>query len=85
MIKAAAVVVALISPVHSWYPSKCCSGKDCSAIDESRVEVMSNGSYLIDGRWSVAASQAQVSPDDEYHACITGSSITCFWVPKGTV
>lgn len=78
------ITLALVLLAHSWYPVTCCSDvdKECQAISASRVVQQSDGSYLVDGRYR--SPTAGVSPDDDYHACISSGTLWCFWAPQGT-
>lgn len=85
MVWGALLIAALIVPAHSWYPSECCSDKDCAIVQGWRVQVTSSGGYVLDSRWNIAASVAKVSPDENYHACIRNGQVVCFFAPRGTV
>ncbi len=67
---------------HSWYDTFCCSGSDCSPIDNSRVERRPHG-YLIDGEYFVEQKDARQSQDGDYHACFwpTPDKLRCFYAP----
>lgn len=84
MLKLLLAVPLLVTPVHSWYPRECCSANfDCSPIDASRV-VTNHQGYLIDGRYSIPYSGSRLSPDMQFHLCIIGGRVYCFFAPGGS-
>ena len=79
-----ALMTAPKARAHSWYPSHCCSERDCAPLEASRVWALNNGGYVIDGKFHVAADKALDSPDGTYHACFAfnGTMLNCFFAPR---
>ena len=74
---------------HSWYPSDCCSDKDCEIIHEDHVQLGATG-YILPSGEIVSYGEERTSPDGQYHWChnprlITAGGKRCFWAPKGGV
>ena len=98
MIAVAIVSLILNGPAraHSWYSQYCCSGQDCVRIPESSVKITKNGyeirltpaehpSLNTPFNYTVPAAKAQMSEDNEYHACIIPSdpdTLRCLYVPS---
>ena len=57
---------------HSWYPAKCCSGRDCRRVDS--IQMLEDGDMLFRaGSISVvvpAEFMRQPSPDNDTHVCV---------------
>ena len=67
---------------HEWYPPLCCSGGDCAPLNPARVEELSAGGFLIDGRFYVPQWEVGPSLDGRYHACFPKpDSMKCFFAP----
>lgn len=67
---------------HDWYPPWCCNDGDCKPLDPSRVRALDDGSYTIDGRFTVARSEVRQSLDGRYHACFPEpNKLRCFFAP----
>src|SRR5262245_7610584 len=77
---------------HEWYSGErnpvtdvdCCGGKDCAPIAASRVQHNSWG-YIIDGRWFIQQEETSPSKDQDYHICISGGELRCFFYPVLTM
>jgi hypothetical protein len=71
---------------HSWYPTSCCSDRDCRALIEENGETVTEiaqGWELWDGR-TIARRVVKLSPDRHFHLCETRSKrIICFFAPPG--
>ena len=54
---------------HSFYPSNCCSGKDCKPLPAGAV-IEKDGGYLVveTNEW-YGPNEVRNSPDGEYHRC----------------
>jgi hypothetical protein len=66
---------------HSWYPSDCCSDRDCHPVSADAVHQMQDG-YEAEGIF-YPESLVKPSRDARYHACSipeTGKAL-CFFVP----
>lgn len=61
---------------HSWYPTECCSDKDCAPVAES--EIKDGGSTFIYKGIHFPKRDAKVSPDDKYHVCYR-NGLQCTW------
>ena len=48
----------------------CCGGHECSAITNVKVLPDRSGYYLPDSDETIAAEDAQLSPDNRFHRCI---------------
>ena len=87
MILAFVLVVALFATrgarSHDFYPTECCNGQDCQALEGvNRVEETPT-EFVVDGKLRFNKGFVKPSPDGRYHACIRGGSIICFFVPAG--
>jgi hypothetical protein len=71
---------------HAWYPTSCCSDKDCRVLIEENGETVTEvaaGWKLWDGR-TIERGLAKLSPDRQFHLCETpGKRIICFFAPLG--
>lgn len=74
---------------HDWYPAYCCGGHDCKQLGRNEVKVTPLG-YEILGRFHKNFDEAAPSPDEFYHACVTGGNevspepkLQCFFAPRG--
>ena len=99
-IVACAIVVILAmqttAKAHSWYSSYCCSGQDCAPIPKSSVKTGKYGyeirltpkdhpSLSTPFSYTVPYGKAQLSEDEDYHACILRSDpdvIRCLYTPN---
>lgn len=77
-----------VATAHEWYPSWCCSDRDCRALSEERGETAleaPDGWHLWDGR-VVSRRYGKPSPDTHFHLCEepTTKAIICFFVPPGS-
>ena len=72
------------TPAHDWYPTVCCSDKDCRALIEENGETVTEatpGWQLWDGR-TIEHNFAGLSPDGQFHLCEAPSRrIICFFAP----
>ena len=72
---------------HSWYPTYCCSDRDCMKVD--RIEYVSGGMYMIAGELRVFVPQTmekQISQDIDSHVCVMrtqsgGWRVRCVFMP----
>ena len=80
------VFASSIALAHSWYPTSCCSDRDCRALieeDGETVTEFAQGWQLWDGR-TIARRLVKLSPDRRFHLCETRSkTILCFFAPPG--
>lgn len=66
---------------HEWYPSGCCSDKDCYFVEEARIT--DDGTYyILDHKFKFLKSAKKYSPDGRYHVCISGQNPKCIFVPE---
>ncbi len=83
---AALVVGSPTALAHDWYPSACCSDRDCHALAEDKGETVTEtaqGWKLWDGR-IITRGLAQLSPDQRFHLCESpAKGIICFFAPPG--
>lgn len=63
---------------HDWYPTECCSEKDCAIISDSQVREVRDG-FLI-GEEFFPRARSRQSPDENYHIC-RNPHIICFFYP----
>lgn len=74
------------STAHDWYPTSCCSEKDCRPLTEAKGESVLEsveGWKLWDGR-TIPRRKARVSPDGKFHLCENSAKhILCFFAPPG--
>jgi hypothetical protein len=76
-----------IALAHDWYPSWCCSDRDCRPLVEEKGETVletPDGWRLWDGRL-IERGGARQSPDRQFHICEepTTKAIICFFAPVG--
>lgn len=66
---------------HSWYPSECCSDRDCHPVASGVVHQMRDG-YEAEGIFYPNAL-VRPSKDERYHACFIPNTrrALCFFVP----
>lgn len=90
-----AAMMATAAGAHDWYPSICCSGKDCAPIDEKFITEkvdgyhvnLPAGSHPMLKKQSYSAvipySSAKDSQDGMAHICLAyeGTSRFCFFMP----
>ncbi len=67
---------------HSWYPFSCCGSNDCRPLKLDEVQVLPNGDYLVQGKFTVRRKDAAPSPDNDYHGCFPHERLGCFWAPQ---
>jgi hypothetical protein len=69
---------------HSWYPSDCCSDRDCAPHDSADIEEKPEGFTIKSTGEFVERSKAKVAPDDQFHVCRyqTSQIIICFFQPN---
>lgn len=74
---------------HDWYPTECCSGKDCSPYDPAQITETPQGYRLHDGT-VIPYGEARQSKDGRFHRCdyswsphklIYSNGRPCFFVP----
>ena len=72
---------------HEWYPTNCCGGKDCFPLDPSRVAPQNDGSYIVDGKFTVRREDVQLSFDGRYHGCFypDPDTLRCFFAPDRAI
>jgi hypothetical protein len=76
MKRSALVLTLLCAPPasaheHGLYDYECCSDKDCSALEPSKVELVPGG-YMIQGRHVIPFDDSRLkwSRDGAFHACV---------------
>lgn len=78
------ILIAVMAPAvaHDWYPIDCCSGHDCDALPDSRVERKPDG-YLVDGQYFFRNDEVRPSLSGRYHGCFPnpGERPKCFFAP----
>jgi hypothetical protein len=76
---------------HSWYPERCCGGKDCRRVDS--IEFLPDGAMLMRaGSMEVFVPSDFVqepSPDSDAHVCAVSSGTggyvpVCVFMPGTT-
>jgi hypothetical protein len=86
LVSASLVLGSSTAPAHDWYPTSCCSDRDCRAPIEENGETVTEvvpGWKLWDGR-IIERSRARLSPDRRFHLCETpGHRVICFFAPPG--
>lgn len=71
---------------HSWYPTRCCSDRDCHPVNAD--EVSDDGETLTFKKLNVTfpKAKAEIGKDEDYHICIlpldTGLSVLCVFLPN---
>lgn len=91
----AAALHSCAAESHEWYPSWCCSDRDCAPIPEQLVREVSGG-FLVTippgahpmwGREKPKPLSVQIpyrgmkmSPDNQWHICISSTGeVICFF------
>lgn len=75
---------------HSWYPERCCGGKDCAPV--TKIEQVPEGRYVTSefGRVLIPTDyKSMPSEDAQFHVCISAGEYgevypTCWFEPLGT-
>ena len=78
--------IDLLTLVHSWYPSNCCSGQDCFPVLCSSLKQILNGAieYTTDWyQWIFSNSMIHISPNDQCHVCIYQGNPRCVFLTPG--
>jgi hypothetical protein len=71
MIRILMISPALAMPVHEWYPSSCCGGKDCHPTPcEDLVENADGDWMYVPMRRYLSKDQVSLSHDSRCHVCI---------------
>jgi hypothetical protein len=80
-VKSLLVVTFLL--VHNWYPTECCSGKDCTAVPCDTLAEQTDGTikYL---EFTFTKDQIRPSLDKDCHVCIAGSTPRCVFIQTNT-
>lgn len=75
----------LITLVHSWYPSECCSEKDCKPVPCTDLLEQSNGTWLYD-TMVFRLDQVKPSLDGLCHACFNDYTMKplCLFIQMNT-
>lgn len=77
MIFKSIIVLSIITLVHSWYPTRCCSGTDCKPVPCDSLDETQTGINYTDEHGKVYEfSKSQINPsEDQYcHVCIYPST-----------
>jgi hypothetical protein len=71
---------------HSWYPSECCSDRDCAPVLANTIREAPEGFYVLPQGDFVERGKEKYSPDGEYHVCrYPSGGLICLFVPaKGS-
>jgi len=82
------IIFASMLLAHSWYPSECCSERDCYPINCSEVKKI-DGGYNYKGIF-FANSQVKQTPDEHVgcHACSSFGERQygyCLFLPRAGV
>lgn len=79
---------------HDWYSGlrnelgeSCCGGSDCGPVPKTTVRIARTG-YVVKVRMGgvetemlVPFARVRNSIDEDFHACIWGGEIKCFFAP----
>jgi hypothetical protein len=75
-----------VAAAHDWYPSECCSGKDCHQVPCDQIHAEGMGSYWYQGEFSRGARihfpksyDKSPAPDGMCHVCINSATV----IPNG--
>lgn len=70
---------------HDWYPTECCSGRDCFKLSEEQVREDDTGWTIVPSGQHIAKGKERQSRDGYYHMCSfdsrPSSPAICFFVP----
>jgi len=81
------IIFASMLLAHSWYPSECCSERDCYPINCSEVKKI-NGGYDYKGIF-FSNNQVKQTPEDQVgcHACshLDREYGICLFLPRAGV
>ena len=64
-----ALIISSLVLAHSWYPSECCSGKDCKPVPCEEILELNNGNLSYDGL-EFTKDRVHLSQDKFCHACV---------------
>lgn len=74
---------------HSFYPSWCCSDKDCHPIPDEEMQMENGGWRHIPSGAFIPFEKTLPSPDGRFHGCPTTHEtpvrMKCFWAPGAGV
>jgi hypothetical protein len=72
-------------PVHSWYPTECCTAnEDCKRIDPEDLSETQGGWMYLPQRLFVPKSKERPSQDRWPHICIFHGTVRCLFMLQGT-
>lgn len=87
----AAVLWSPAASAHSWYPSECCSNRDCMPADGIEVDVRGDLQVRVGTTriWIPRGFATRASPDNRMHICYHIDDFTfamplCLFVPAGS-
>ena len=84
----AGLLALIVTPAlsHSWYPSECCSERDCRELQPAEYRETPAGYVLWDGR-VIPYGSTRPSPDGKPHLCerLIDKRVLCFFAPQGGV
>lgn len=81
------LLATLIAPAlaHDWYPSDCCSGRDCKPIACDELESREDGSIVVrDSRTTFSREKIRPSRDTQCHTCIAYGKPLCVFILQGS-
>lgn len=69
---------------HSWYPSRCCDGRDCAPVDS--METSADGTVWMEAQGILVMVPrffpAEISPDNRAHVCAYYDYDTALFLPR---
>lgn len=76
------LALATAAQAHSWYPSECCSDRDCAPVPASTVREAPEGFTILPQGDFVPRGKEKFSPDGAYHVCrYPSGGLICLFVP----
>jgi hypothetical protein len=80
-----ALLIATRARAHSWYPSDCCSDRDCSPAGDGVVQEKADGLHVRGfGVLPYTDPRIRISRDLDEHVCTAPGRLICVFVrPKG--
>lgn len=70
---------------HSWYPTRCCSDRDCKPVNAEDVEDRGDSYFFKKLNVSFPKDKAEVGKDEDFHICIlsveSGLTVLCVFKP----
>lgn len=77
--------ISAVVHAHSFYDATCCSDRDCHPY-EGQVIPQKGGYYLPEFKKFIQYEHVKTAPlsaPEQYHICIVGNTVMCFYAREG--